>query len=709
MKKINFIEQIEKKECGLACLAMMFNYLGLNISLSELRNEYPSPQSGLSFYHMSTICKAYNFTSSAYKISKNKIPNLYHKAIDLPAIIQWNKGNHFVILEKISKKHVNIIDPSFGYLKIERDEFEKLFTGNIMYISKDNISKDNIKLKKEKNKFILKSLKSNHISIAIALMISLIIQVFNILPAIMFGDMVDVVSNGGILNSYTIYMYIVGILTFSILFLILRGNILIFLQNKIDFDISKEYFTHFLKLPISFFENRQQGDLIYRSTLLTQIREIVSTHCLGILLDFSLMIVYAFIMLKISIKMGLLVIMLGCLIILFMMFFAPISYNLSKKHLIKQTELQEYVAEVVNTMYDIKSYAIEKSSFSIWENIFLKNLKLSKQIDRLALGINSIITSIRLVQNIIIFFIGSYFVINQKITVGTLLSFIVIAESFIEPIFSLCSSYSSLIQISSIFQRVDDVFQSNVEYSPTDNKLLCDTLIGKIEFKNVSFRFNKFEPLILDNISFTIYPGETVWLQGESGAGKSTIIKLIYGIYKPTEGTILIDSIPIESYDIISLRKCISEVLQESKLFNKSISENITLASSVYNVDKLIEAIYDAKLDQVIENLSLKEETLIYENGANFSGGQRQRLLIARALYKNPNILLLDEATNSLDKETESFILEQIISKNITTIIITHDNDILNSYNKKLVLQDKKVLVINSALECKGENDPIRV
>jgi ABC-type bacteriocin/lantibiotic exporter with double-glycine peptidase domain len=253
-----------------------------------------------------------------------------------------------------------------------------------------------------------------------------------------------------------------------------------------------------------------------------------------------------------------------------------------------------------------------------------------------------------------------------------------------------------LVQISSVFQRIQDVFDSEAEQDTSLNKISPSRLVGKIEFRNVSFQFNRFEPLILDKISFIIYPGETVWLQGESGSGKSTILKLILGIYKPTTGEILIDDVPIELYEINSLRSSIAAVLQESRLFNKSIVDNITSFNENTDPANLYEAIVDSNLEQVINNLSAKEETMVSENGANFSGGQRQKILIARALYKGANLLLLDEATNSLDRKNEDFIMERISSKNLTKIIITHDDNTLKSYDKVLLLSNKTIKVQNN-------------
>lgn len=695
MKKINFIEQMEKSECGLSCLTMMFNYLGFNISLIQLRNEFPAPQSGISFYHMGEICNNYNFKTESYNISKDNILKLEKNSIPLPAIIQWDKGTHFVILEKITKSYVEIKDPSIGSLKVEREDFHSLFTGKLIYIEKKFTAPIPAVASKKNYQFIFDAFRPNVKLLSIVFIISLFLQLFNTIPALMLGKMVDQLSSEYKINN-SIYMLfiILAIPIFSFLFLFLRGKIMISVQNKIDFSIMTNYFLHFLKLPITFFENRQQGDLIYRANLLTNIRDIIANHFLGILLNFSLIIVYIVFMIRISLELGLLMIIFGCVIILFLMFFTTLTFNLSKKVLLKETEMQEYMAETINSIYDIKSYAFEGKIYSVWEKIFLKYLKFIKQANSLSVGVDAFISSIRLIQAILIFYIGSRFVINDELSVGTLLSFIFIAESFMAPIFSSCSSYFSLVQISSIFQRIQDVFDSEVEQEDTSaNKIITSKLIGKIEFRNVSFQFNRFEPLILDNVSFVICPGETVWIQGESGSGKSTILKLILGIYKVTKGTILIDDVLIDSYDINSLRSSIAVVLQESRLFNKSIVENINLLDENIDPLNLYEAIYDTKLDEVINNLDAKEDTIVSENGTNFSGGQRQKILIARALYKKANLLLLDEATNALDKKNEDFIMESVLSKNITKIIITHDDKTLKLYDKVLLLENKKIEV----------------
>jgi ABC-type bacteriocin/lantibiotic exporter with double-glycine peptidase domain len=694
MKRINLVEQMEKNECGLACLTMMFNYYGYNISLNELRNKFPAPQSGISFYHMDEICSHYHFKTEAFKISKENVSKLEKGSITLPVIIQWDKGTHFVVLEKITKSYVDVMDPSIGSLRVESEDFRRLFTGNLIYIEPKSAVPSVVPPKT--NRFLLEAFKPNVKPLLIVFTISLFLQLFNTVPALMLGNMVDSLHAKYTIDHLSVLLTIIGIPLFSFLFLFMRGKVLISLQNRIDFSVMSKYFLHFLNLPISFFEKRQQGDLIYRANLLTNIRDVISNHFLGIFLNISLIIVFVFFMLRISLELGLLMIMYGCLIVLLLMFFTSITYNLSKKVLLKETELQEYMAETINSIYDIKSYAFQSKTYAAWEKIFSKYLTFMKQSNLYSVGIDSFLASLRIIQSIVIFFIGSYMVINGELTVGTLLSFLVIAESFMAPIFSSCSSYFSLVQISSVFQRIQDVFDSEVEQDTSLNKISPSKLVGKIEFRNVSFQFNRFEPLILDNISFIINPGETVWLQGESGSGKSTILKLILGIYKQTNGEILIDDVPIELYEINSLRSSIAAVLQESRLFNKSIVDNITSFNENTDPGNLYEAIVDSNLEQVINNLSAKEETMVSENGANFSGGQRQKILIARALYKGANLLLLDEATNSLDRKNEDFIMERISSKNLTKIIITHDDNTLKSYDKVLLLSNKTIKVKNN-------------
>lgn len=693
MKQIKFVEQMEKNECGLACLTMLFNYNGFNISLIELREEFPSPQSGVSFYHMKEICNYYSFQAEPYRISRNKIKGLENNSIPLPAIIQWNEGAHFVVLEKLTKSYVDIVDPSLGSLRVDREDFHKLFTGNILYISQE--TNDFTVLKKKtnfKSKLLKGVLYSNLKVLTVIFIASLVLQLFNAIPALMIGDMVDQLTNNNVLNdNLLILLAIISIPLFSFILLFFRGYLLIIMQNSIDFSIITRYFKHFLKLPATFFEKRQQGDLIYRANLLTNIRDIISNHLLGILLNISLIVVYSVFMIQISVELGILVITYGFIITLILMLFTRLMYNLSKKVLLKETEMQEFMAETINNIFDIKSFAIENKTYSTWEKIFLKYLKYIKQHGTLNVGIDSFTSSLRLIQGVVIFFYGSRLVEDNILTLGMLTSFIFFAESFITPIFSSSQSYFSLVQISSIFQRIQDVFDNNSEQGKLTNNISANNLKGKIEFKNVSFRFNQFESYILKDVSFVINPGEKVLLKGESGTGKSTIIKLILGIYKANKGEIFIDGEPIESYDLSSLRTSISSILQESRLFNKSLSENITMFKDEPKSLEFYEAIYSSNLQEVINSLDAKEQTMVSENGTNFSGGQRQRILLARAIYKKANLFLLDEATNALDQNNESTILDSLLSKNITLLMISHNPHTIQSFDKELLLIDQKI------------------
>ncbi|CAD5897037.1 putative ABC transporter [Carnobacterium maltaromaticum] len=688
MKKIEFIEQMEQNDCGLACLAMIFHSFDFEIELAQLRMDFPTPKSGLNFLNMIEICKYYKFLADGYKIEVEDFKKIKNDTIGKPFIAQWDNGDHFVVVEKITNTYVSVFDPSLGAMRITKEEFNNLFTGNILLIT-NNAEKSHPKINFQKKHFFGEIVRKNSWLLIVIFSASLIIQLFNTIPALLLGKMVDLTYSGiSISGKYVVL--IVLILIFSVISQFIRGIVLIKLQNKIDFSIMSSYITKFLSLPLNFFDNRTHGDLIYRINFLGQIREIVSTHFLGLLLDGSLIFVYIYIMLKLSLEMGLIVIIYGCIIVILLLLLTNISYNLSKKVLLKQTDIQKIISGNINNIYDIKMYGLEEKTFLVWQNIFRKYLNILKKNSTFTLGIDSFLSSLQLVQSAIVFLIGSNLVIQNRITVGTLLSFIFISESFIAPLFSSCSSYFSLVNISSVFQRIEDVFNHPSEvYSLEKNDI--EKINGRIEFRNVYFRYSKFEDYILEDVSFIVNQGETLLLKGRSGSGKSTILKLILGVYKVESGLILIDDKLIEEYSPNLLRMHISSVLQESKLFNKSIEYNITLCEeNEVDASKLWNTIYLTNLYELITNLFNKEKTLILENGINFSGGQRQRILLARCLYKESGILLLDEGTNSLDKNTENFIMDEILKKNCTKIIITHSEE--NFGDKRLTIENGRVV-----------------
>lgn len=685
IKKIIFIEQMEKNECGFACLAMLMDYYGYSIPLSKLREKYGTVKRGISFKNMLDVCSEYGMEANAYRIKADELSNL-----NTPCIIQWNHGTHFVVLEKMGKFFVQIVDPAVGELKVPVKEFQSVFEGNILRIESVH------EVKKRQNRSVmlhkfLDIVKSNIPLFFFITIFSVAILAVSLIPTYILGRLVDQLLDH---NAFSTKLLTIAITMPILLFVLqfLKEQAVVAIANRVDLKLMSDYFIHFLKVPLSFLENRQKGDLINRFNMLGQIRDFFTVQVVTLILNVLMIVVYSVVLFTYSLHLGLSLIMWICIVTLLLSLLVNESYNLSKKILLSQIKIQNLFTESINLMQDIKIYSLEKSMYQKWERVFDRFLMIRTSNGRLKGGISSLLSALQIFQSFLVFFIGSVYVVNDAMSFGSLFYIIMIANMIAEPVFSSCSIYMDFVRTSTMFQRIDDIESTESESGISMDREIHYGMKGRIEFKNVSFRYSQFEPLILDHVSFVIEPGESVFLQGMSGAGKSTIMKLILGIYKATEGTILIDDVPMEQYDIRALRRTVSAVQQDGMLFNTTILDNIVL-NEQFERSKFERIIQEANLEDVLDLLPHREDTAVAENGRDFSQGQRQRILLARALYKESKVLILDEATNFLHKESEAAILQHIFSQKGTKLVISHNIDARN-FDKVLRLERGQVSML---------------
>jgi ABC-type bacteriocin/lantibiotic exporter with double-glycine peptidase domain len=695
-RRVPFIEQMEHSECGLACLVMILNYYNYSISLAELRDEIGSSTLGYSFYHLSIFAQQKNLKSKAYKADTAHL-----KMLKLPAIIHW-KNNHFVVLEKIKRNNFYIVDPALGRRKIGLSEFKKNYSGYILCLEPNNNFQDK---KPTKSKMLLSYIKNEKRLLFSIITITFILQIFAIIIPLLTKWIIDfIVEDIAIFSQYFVLIGIGIFIVFIsfISFSIIRGWIISKFQTKLDFLIMEKFINTLFYLPIRFFDGRSSGDLLFRANSNTYIRQILSSTAVSVFIDILLLCTYTITMFYYSIPLSLYLISSSTLVLLILVFNTRKIKDLSYVNVTNQSEVQSVLSDSINGISDIKMLGLEKKTIRDWKKKYSQQLKSTEKLNIWYSIIQSLTNGIQIVIPIFILWIGSFYVSNNQITIGTLMAFSTISSSFINPIVSLSNSYAEFIGIRSYFQRIQDVIDSKTEDYEQGKHI---KLKGKIEFKNVCFKYNLFSNEVIKNVSFTVNPGETLAIVGLSGSGKSTLAKLLLGLYRPTNGKILFDGHPIETLNISCLRQQIGAVMQDSKIFKKSIYENISLMRPNITKENVIKACKMANIYETIINLPLGFNTILSEKGSNLSGGQLQRILIARALVNNPTILVLDEATSAMDKFSEEIIDNNILKLSCTRIIITHRLNSIKNANKIIVLSDGEIVEYgnyNTLMEKKG-------
>lgn len=693
--KLKFIPQMEHSECGLACLAMILNYFQHHIKLPELRDEFGSSSTGYSFYHLYSIAIKKKLQVKALKTEADQ---LYQ--FTSPVILHWQE-NHFVVLEKVKKDIFYILDPAIGRKKIKYNEFVENFSKNVLYLFPEKNFK---KKDKSQNPFLLNTLNAHKKFIGLIILVTFLIQGAAMGIPVLTQWFTDEVLTPK--NDKYIFVAGLGILSILLYYIIMslsRGYLIAKLQSKLDLMIMSKFISTMFNLPYAFFINRSSGDLLFRANSNNLIKQLLSSTVVTVFIDILMIVSYSIIMFYYSIQLALVLLLIGILIIVFLAINSTIIKRLSDENVANQSEVQSILSDTIKGISDVKMLGLENKMFEEWKNKFKLQIVSSEKLSIVNSSLQSITSSIQMIVPLFMLWIGSLYLIQGDLTLGELLAFSTISVSFIQPIVSLSSSYSQIIMIKSYFQRITDIIESKEEKN--GNRISDKPFTGNIEFRNVSFKHSYFSNLTLKNFNFSVKPKETVAIVGSSGSGKTTIVKLLLGFYSPNQGEILFDGVQIQEFQKSHLRKQIGTVMQESRLFNKSIFENISMFQKGVTVEEIYTACEKANILNDILALPLGFETKVSENGFNFSGGQIQRLLIARALVNKPPILIFDEASSSLDNMSEKIIHQHLTEIKATKFIIAHRLSTVKNADHIIVLDKGEIVEIGnheSLIEKKG-------
>ena len=621
--------------------------------------------------------KARGFRSNAASLKKFPVPFILH----------W-KENHFVVLEKIKNDTYYIVDPEVGKRKMPIKEFEQFYSGAALTFE----TTDSFQERKRENDsgFFLQVIKRYKARIFTLIVISLLLQLTAIGIPLLTKWVTDEVLLVGEKSLLTVLGYsLISIFILYVFLTSIRGVVITKLQTKMDSYMMSTFIERLFRLPYLFFENRSSGELLFRSNLMIHIRQILSGNSVRFFIDILLIITYLVIMFIYSLPLALIVVAIGILIMMIVIFNTRVLKNLSDQMVTAQGEVQKYLSEHIYGISDVKMLGHEDVVYQTWKEKYDAQLRVTEKSGIWSSYIQAISTSIHFIIPLFLLWAGGYFVLNNSITLGTLIAFISMAAAFITPIISLSSGYMDLIYLSSYVQRLMDVIKSKPEQEKKED-LVQRELEGNITLQDVSFSYDSFSEPVLKNISFTVERGEKVAIVGPSGSGKSTLVKVLVGLYKPTGGSVLYDDINLENYHLQSLRTQIGVVLQEARLFNRTVLENITMGGKEHAAHAE-EAIGQAYADEFIKDLPSGLDTNISEGGVNFSGGQRQRLILARALISQPKILVLDEATSALDNHAEKMIDEEISELSSTRIIIAHRLSTIKNADRIIVLENGRL------------------
>lgn len=689
------IKQNDITDCGAACLASVASFYGLKISLSKIRQYASTDKKGTNILGMVEAAEKLGFTAKGVKgpidcLSKIPKPAIAH--IIVKEVLQ-----HFIVIYKADAKTIAYMDPADGNIhKLKIDEFAKIWTGVLVLLVPNEKFKP-LNLNTSIYKKFITLIKPHKTVFFQALFGAIIYSLLGLATSFYVQKIVDYViidGNLNLLNLMSIIMLIIIFLRFLIH--VMKNTLALNTGQKIDATLILGYYNHLLTLPQRFFDTMRVGEIISRVNDAIKIRHFINNISLDLLVNFFIVLFTFCVMAIFSWKLTIIVaISIPCFVVLFV-FFNHLNKKYLRQIMENAAELEAQFVESLNGITTIKKLGAEKLAHLKTEVRFVRLLRTNYVNVKTHIFSSATTELLAATFIVVIFWYGTTKVVHQQITPGTLLSFYALMGYLIPSISLLINANQSvqdaLIAADRLFQIMDLDTEENQE-----NKIsLQPDMIENIEFRNISFCYGNTTQ-VFENFSLIIPKGSITAIVGGSGSGKTTLVSLLQNIYQPQSGTIYIGKYNLAHISNNSLRKLVACVPQHIDLFTGTIAENIAFGELEPDLKKIIDICAEIGISEMIENLPNGFMTYVGEHGINLSGGERQKIAIARALYKNPEIIIFDEATSALDSYFEQNIKKLYLNlkkQNKTVIIITHRlNNVLLA--DQIVLLEKGKLIEN--------------
>jgi subfamily B ATP-binding cassette protein HlyB/CyaB len=624
------------------------------------------------------------------------------KLAALPALALLHDGRT-VVLAKCDGQRVLLLDPdgatpgqparpAFEAL----DAFARDWSGELILIaSRASLAGD---LARFDFSWFVPSLVKYRRLLGEVLLVSLFLQLFALVSPLFFQITVDkVLAHRGMTTLDVLVIGLLIVVVFESLLGMLRNYLFSHTTSRIDVELGAKLFRHLLQLPLAYFQARRVGDSVARVRELEHIRNFLTGNAVTLVLDMAFSVIFVAVMFAYSLPLTLVVLVSLPLYVALSVALVPILRARLEEKFARGAENQAMLVETITGIQTVKAGALEPALARRWDEQLAGFVSASFRTHTLASYGHEGIGLIGKLVGAVTLWYGARLVMNQELTVGQFVAFNMFAQRVAQPIMRMAQLWTNFQQTGVSMARLGDILNTRTEVPPVHAAQL-PTLQGRVQFDQVGFRYRPEAPAALHGLNLDVRPGEIVGIVGPSGSGKSTLAKLVQRLYTPESGRVRIDGIDISLIDAAQLRRQIGVVLQENWLFNRSVRENIAIADPAAPIESVIGAARLAGAHEFVSELPEGYDTLVGEQGANLSGGQRQRIAIARALFTNPRILILDEATSSLDVESEAVIQRNMraICQGRTVFIIAHRLSAVRSAHRIVVMDKGRIVETGS-------------
>lgn len=676
-RRVPVIHQTETAECGLACLAMICGHFGKNIDLIYLRRKFNLSARGATLAGINGIAEQLGMATRALSLELDEL-----RVLKTPCILHWD-FSHFVVLVSVKRNRYVLHDPARGIRYISREEMSRYFTGVALEVWPGSEFQSETLQIRISLRSLINSIYGIKRTLAKIFCLSVVIEAINLLMPVGTQLVMDHAIPAGDRGLLTL---ISAALMFFILLKAatstLRAWSSLVMSTLINVQWQSGLFDHLLRLPLAFFERRKLGDIQSRFDSLDTLRATFTTSVIGFIMD-SIMVVGVCVMMLLY--GGYLTWIVLCFTTIYI-FIRLVTYGnyrqISEECLVREARAASYFMETLYGIATVKIQGMVGIRGAHWLNMKIDAINSGIKLTRMDLLFGGINTFVTACDQIVILWLGAGLVIDNQMTIGMFVAFSSFRGQFSERVASLTSFLLQLRIMSLHNERIADIALHEKEEKKPEIEIVADMGPISLETNGLSYRYDSQSAPIFSALSLSVAPGESVAITGASGAGKTTLMKVLCGLFEPDSGRVLINGIDIRQIGINNYHRMIACVMQDDRLFSGSIRENICGFAEEMDEEWMVECARASHIHDVIMNMPMGYETLIGELGEGLSGGQKQRIFIARALYRKPGILFMDEATSALDSESEHFVNVAIKNMNITRVIIAHRETTLRTVDR---------------------------
>ncbi|WP_261373717.1 peptidase domain-containing ABC transporter [Yersinia mollaretii] len=701
-KPFTLIRQTESSECGLACLAMIAGWYGFQVDLPSLRLQFNISQRGITLQQLLDKAEELNLAGRAVRLEIEDIGQLV-----LPCILHWDM-NHFVVLKAVKGNKLELLDPAKGYLVMLLKDVNRHFTGVALELSPTHAFE--IKDKREKVRLTALIGKTQGLKKALVkiLCFALTLEIFALTGPLVNQLVIDevlVAHDSSLLTLIIIAMLLLS--SMQVLLSLVKQWAVITMAVNFNLQWTANIFTHLLRLPMAWFETRSIGDISAKFDSVDTIQDTLTTSLLDALLEIILVAGTLSMMLIYSTQLTLITLGTALIYGLLRVFWFTTLRHAAEDSWSASTQESSHFLESLRGVLSLRINGVLAHRESIWRNLNVTRRNANLRESRLIMVYDILHTIIESLTGAAVLWFGASAVLSGQFSVGMLVAYISFQNRFSVSMTGIIDKAFSYRMLDIYNERLADIVLTEREGSiASQNTENCSAIISQpvlptrspdepvLVFNDVTFQYGGSNNEILSHVSLNIMSGEIVALTGASGSGKTTVAKLILGLYQPTGGEIRTLGIAHSQIEYHQTRHSIGVVLQEDQLFQGTIADNITFFAPNYDWERLYACASSAQIQQDIEDLPMGYQTLIGEMGGTLSAGQKQRLLLARALYKAPKLLILDEATSHLDRDNEKLVSQNLRQLGLAILLIAHRPETIASADRVVELALGQLVIL---------------